>query len=459
MGRRPAHRVRLRFAVPLAACGVLMGAVVIATAAPAAVAPPSAPTITTVIAGPADWSMYLRWAKPHSAGGAPITGYEYRVQIDSGPYSLPAALAAGNVTRATAPCVAPAAVGHGCMYQVRATNGSPGTWSTPVGLNWQLPSTPTLGRSLAGPAVGQATLSWRAPKTNGGLPLDYQYQVNGGSGWSGPTTISPGSIAVVPGRRPTLTAAVPCTITGPVSGCSYILNAINGVGASGPSRTKTAPLRKPGPPTDLQIVTDSVALATGAATQSISWVAPTNLGGLALTDYVVAACSTALGSACFNDSLGWALFDDIVGNPPATNATHDCPASGRCAYEVWAKNPKGKGWVWAFARPSSPITLTATASTTTTGQVDLQWVNPFDIGSSFGHYVLFECGATQACTNGDWTNDPLDAAPWTRVELSGTATTASYPCGVVNACTFRVGYVDGAGGIGGVTNSVSLVGA
>ena len=125
---------------------------------------------------------------------------------------------------------------------------------------------------------------------------------------------------------------------------------------------------------------------------------------------------------------------------------------------MWAKNPSGKGWVWTFVGPTPPTALAATASTTTTGQIDLQWLNTFDPGAAFGHYVLFECGANQACANGSWTHDPADAAPWTRVDLSGTATTASYPCGTVTACTFRVGYVDAAGNIGGVSNAVVLVG-
>jgi hypothetical protein len=456
-GCRYRPRVSLRHVAPrVGACVVLFVGVAIAAPAPASATAPGAPTIRSLIAGPAAGLMTMKWSSPHGASG--VIGYDYRVQIDSGPFSLPAVLVSSPIKKGTAPCGAPAAAGHGCTYQIRATNGTPGAWSVAVGATWTLPSIPKLGRALAGPADGVATLSWREPKTSGGLPLSYQYQVNGGSGFSAPTTIAPGTIVSVPGRYPTLSAEVPCTITGPVSGCSYILNALNGVGASGLSTTRTAVLRKPGPPTDLQVFTSTVALGTGAAGQSLTWTAPTNVGGQAITDYAVFACATSTGSLCTNVSPGWVQFVDIFGNPPDAFTTHDCPANGRCAYEVWAKNPAGKGATFTFVGPAPPTFLQATASSTTTGQIDLSWFNPIDFGPTFGHFVLFECATNLACTNGEWTNVPADAAPWTRVDLGGAATVTSYACGTVTACEFRVGYVDGDGNIGGVSNLVTIVG-
>ena len=391
--RGNSQRASWRFVAPrIAACAALVVGTAIVTAAPASAAAPSAPTITSLIAGPAVGLMSLKWSRPLSSGGAAITGYEYRVQIDNGPFSLASALSPPNIKRATAPCLAPAPAGV-CNYEVRATNGTGGAWSTPVGASWSVPSVPTLGRALAGPAAGVATLSWRAPKTSGGLPVTYQYTVNGGSGWSALTDIDPNSITVAPGHFAVLSATLPCVISGPVNGCSYIVNARNSVGASGSSQPRTGILRRPGPPTDLQIVTSSVALGTGAASQSLTWNAPVNVGGQALTDYQVLACATSTGSDCTNNSPGWLQFIDIVGNPPDTATTHDCPANGRCAYEVWAKNASGKGWTVAFAGPSPPSAFVATASTTTSGQVDLSWLDPVDTGTAFGHFVLFECGA------------------------------------------------------------------
>ena len=198
----------------------------------------------------------------------------------------------------------------------------------------------------------------------------------------------------------------------------------------------------------------SVALGTGAAAQAISWDAPVNVGGLALTDYLVYACTTSGGSLCTNTSPGWVQINDIVGSPPGTDTMHDCPANGRCGYEVWAKNPRGKGWVFGFAGSGGPTGLSGSS---VAGHVDLQWLNPVNPGN-FGHYVLFECNTTLVCSNGSWTNVPADAAPWTAADLPGTGTSTSYVCGVGVQCMFRVGYVDADGNIGGVSNAVTLTG-
>ena len=338
---------------------------------------------------------------------------------------------------------------------MRATNGTPGLWSIAIGATWLPPSAAVLGKSVGGPDANTVTLQWRVPKTSGGLEVGYQYMVDAGSGFSGPFTIDPGTITVVPTIKfAVLSAPVPCVPTGPVLACSYILTAVNAAGASAPSKTRVGAFHHPGPPTGLQVYTSSVALLPGVATQAVSWIAPADVGGSALTDYVVEACSTAGGSLCTNTAPGWTQIADLTGSPPATDTMHGCPANGRCAYEVWAKNPLGKGWVFGFAGSGGPTNLTGS---TVPGHANLQWLSPVDPGT-FGHYVLFECDNNQQCGNGNWTNVPSDAAPWTRVDLSGTATTTTYGCPSNRVCTFRVGYIDADGNIGGVSNSVALSG-
>ena len=457
-GRWASRRASVRFVAPrLATCVVLVAGTAVVAANPAAASGPSAPTITRVTAGPGVGQMSLRWSFPKDTGGSPITGFEYRVQIDGGAFSPPAPIGGAADKRGTAPCAAPAAAGHGCEYQVRATNGTPGLWSVAIGTNWVPPSFAVLGKSVGGPDPNTATLQWRVPKTSGGLDVGYEYMIDEGSGFTGPFTIDPGTITSVPTIKfAVLSAAVPCVPTGPTLACTYIVTAFNGAGASVPSKARVAAFHHPGPPTGLQVYTSEVSLGTGNATQAVSWDPPADTGGVALTDYIVAACATVSGSLCTNTSAGWSQIADITGNPPETDTMYDCPANGRCGYEVWAKNPLGKGWVFGFAGSGGPTSLTGTASSTVHGQIDLQWLNPIAPGN-FGHYVLFECNTTLACANGSWTNVPADAAPWTRVDL-GTTVSTSYACGVGVQCMFRVGYIDADGNIGGVTNAVTLTG-
>src|SRR5262245_23237516 len=104
---------RRHVALRVGAVLVLALSAAIVSAGPAAAAAPSAPTITAVVAGPDAGTMTVRWSPPRDNGGALVTAYQYRVQIDSGPFSLPAAVPGGAMSLAKLPCLAPALAGHG----------------------------------------------------------------------------------------------------------------------------------------------------------------------------------------------------------------------------------------------------------------------------------------------------------------------------------------------------------
>jgi hypothetical protein len=166
------------------------------------------------------------------------------------------------------------------------------------------------------------------------------------------------------------------------------------------------------------------------------------------------ACTTSSGSTLLEPSPGWAQITDLTRNPLPTTAMHDCQQNRHCAYEVWAKNQLGNGWVFGYAGSGGPSFLTASS---VPGHVDLQWLNPVVTGT-FGNYVLFECNITASCSNGSWTNVAAAAAPWTRVDLFGMATSPTYTCAVGAQCMLRVCYLDADGNIGGVSNAVIVKG-
>jgi titin len=429
-----------------------------------AVSPPSAPSITSLKGGPAAGEMTLKWSIPASNGGAAIASYEVRYAVDGGAFSSSTFSYVASVRSATIACPAPATPGHGCSFSVRANNGLNGAWSTTKTAVWAKPTAPALSTAVAGPGAGQARLTFKAPSSNGGLAVTgYEFAINIGFGFGGWNAIDPQSITTLQTTpRPVYLAVVPCLLTtiGGPAGCKYKVRAFNSVGASPASAILTAPLTAPAKAQNLIAHTDTVALGSGSANQTISWSAPASTGGLAISDTTLLRCSTANGSLCkdYSPASDWTVVNDYTGSPATVTTTSTCPENGRCAYEVKAYNAKGSSFVIGFAAPSPPTSLVATPSTTTAGNVNLTWSSPFDVGTSFGHYVVFQCSTSDNCSSGSWTTAPGDAAPWTATDLVGTATSTSVACGISTPCEFRIGYVGSGGHVGGVTNAVTAVG-
>jgi hypothetical protein len=418
---------------------------------------PSPPLLVTATAGPSTGNMSLRWLPPSSNGGVNITSYDYEYQVDgAGAWSAPAQISASGAGRSgVAACGAPQSAGHGCAFRVIARNGitplfDNSSLPTPTRL-WTVPAAPSLVTAIAGLGASQATVSWRPPRTDGGLGITgYSYDVNAGS-WSGPTTIPSWSTTITP-TGPLYSATVACSLSlGSDTGCAYRIHAVNDVGASSPSPVRIAPLKIPGQVGSLHGATTSVALGSGDASQTVTWTAPATTGGLAITKYATAMCSTALGSSCRQSSPGWTLLPDVI--PPTTTMSETCAANGRCSYMIEAISAKGTGhFALAYASPGPARALTAVPSTAVAGQVDLTWLSPVNTGTGFGNYVVFACNTADTCSSGAWTNPSSSITPWVETDLVGTATTASYDCGYPNTCEFRVGYIDSGGNIGGVSN-------
>ena len=209
--------------------------------------------------------------------------------------------------------------GTAYVFQVLASNTAGSSpWSASsaaVTPNGAIPNAPT---GVTGtPGDRQVTLSWAAPLLGAPIPTGYQVQFSSNNGvtWSSP--VSTGSTALT------------YTVTGLTNGTAYVFQ-VRGVNAAGSGAWSTASAavtpgaRVPGAPTGVRAV-------AGDARADVTWAAPVDTGGQAITGYTVTSvpggltCSTTGTLACTVTGLtnGQAYVFTVT----ARNATGVGPAS------------------------------------------------------------------------------------------------------------------------------------
>jgi hypothetical protein len=221
----------------------------------------------------------LSWAAPEDDGGLPVTGYS--VSLDGGAWTD-----AGAVTSYTF---------HGLQngleyaFSVRAVNGAREGGAAEITLaplaELAAPSEP---RGLeAAPGDRRAVLSWTAPASDGGAAVvRYEASSDGGETWTAETAGTEQSY----------------TFTGLINGREYSfrVRAVNGVGAGGPSECAYAtPMTTPSAPQGLRA-------ASGESGVTVSWGAPLDDGGSAVTGYLVAYGDEAWADAAAATSYAFA---------------------------------------------------------------------------------------------------------------------------------------------------------
>jgi titin len=268
-------------------------------------------------------------------------------------------------------------------------------------------------------AVGgdkQARLTWNAPASNGGLPvIDYVVEVRaaGAATW---TTFADG-----------VSAATSATVTGLTNGVTYTfrVTAKNSFGSSAAS-AESSPvvvLGLPGTPSA------PVATAGVRAEVHLAWTAPTETGGVALTDYSIEYRRTT-------DTV-WTSYPHTA-SPAAGIVINGLAVGGTFVFRVAAKNSLGAGPASAI---SNAVTVIAAATQPTNvvaragdKVVNLSWTAPATSnGSPITDYVIEMRKSTDAT--------------WAVYADSVSAATTAVVANLVNGTTyaFRIIAKNGAG--------------
>ena len=343
-----------------------------ATTDAAATTVPGAPTGLTATAS-GTTTIDLSWTAPGDNGGSAITGY--RIEVSPNGTSSWTNRVADTGTTATTYSHTGLDAGTTRHYRVSAIN-SVGTGAasnvddaTTDAAATTVPGAPT-GLTATASGSTRIDLSWTAPGDNGGSAITgYRIEVspNGTSSWTNRVA-------------DTGTTATTYSHTGLSAGTTrhYRVSAINSVGTGAASSTDNATTDDaattvPGAPTSL------TATASGTTTIDLSWTAPSDNGGSAITGYRIEVSP--------NGSFGWSNRVANTGTTTASYSHTSLSAGTTRYYRVSAINTNGTGnrsntanATTATTVPGAPTSLTATASGTTT--IDLSWNAPSDNGGS-----------------------------------------------------------------------------
>jgi alpha-tubulin suppressor-like RCC1 family protein len=352
--------------------------------------PPTAPVVpaTTpeapldVVAAPANHGAVVTWSAPAFDGGRAVTRYVVTAtdQVHAANGGQTCTWSGGPLTCS----VTGLTNGDGYVFSVTARNdlgtSAPSLHSSAI-VPAAVPNAP--GNVQATPGNTAATVTWSAPASNGSAITKYTI------------TAHDATSAARGGQTCTWTTGLlTCIVTGLTNGDSYTFSvaATNaaGLGPSGASVAIT-PATGPGSPT-------GVTAAGGQGQALVSWSAPADDGGLAVSSYGVTAAD-ATSAARGGQSCSWTTGDGAL-SCSVTGLTN----GDSYTFTVTASNGAGTSGASApsnaivpMAPPNAPISVHATAQD---AKAVLTWLSGGANGSTITSYLATATDQTNAGNGG-----------------------------------------------------------
>jgi titin len=357
------------------------------TITPAAV--PSAPTAVTTskVSSSAGYAaINVSWTAPSDDGGAPVQQYRVEQLNVSDNGVLDSKYLSGRRTSGVVSF--PYYAGTSTYFKVYARNqfgesAGGSTAASPLTAA-SVPSAPTgVSAALASDGSGAIVVSWTQPANDGGAPI-YQYQIQQRNATTGDVL----DVRSVSGRRTSATVQFP-SYTGTSSRFRVIALNQHGAGAESANSgalvtpafptAATAVPSAPGTP-----VATRVTSANGYGAVSLTWTAPSDLGGGPINGYQINLFNEAgtYQGQVFSAGSGTTA---VLGYP-------DIYPNYLYNFEVVALNGVGSSDPSARSAPdvepaSSPnvatgVSATRVASSSGQGAVSVSWTAPTDDGGA-----------------------------------------------------------------------------